>query len=128
MLAISRSLTRLAPAMGVVRRGLATNAVATVTPTPTEVTGTDTWSPNQASRVGSMTGPRFLDVDLSLQPMPKPAIDLIAEQPVIEVAGRVASCDGGHPALGHPTVYINLDDPSAPHSCGYCGLRFRQAK
>jgi NADH dehydrogenase (ubiquinone) Fe-S protein 6 len=36
------------------------------------------------------------------------AIDLIAEQPVIECKERVVFCDGGDPHLGHPKVYINL--------------------
>ena len=36
------------------------------------------------------------------------AIDLIAEQPVIEVDHRIIACDGGGGALGHPKVYINL--------------------
>lgn len=31
----------------------------------------------------------------------------------------------GGGALGHPKVYINLDQPG-PRSCGYCGLRFEQ--
>ena len=33
-------------------------------------------------------------------------------------------CDGGGGALGHPKVYINLDD-GKPHGCIYCGLRFQ---
>ena len=52
------------------------------------------------------------------------AIDLIAEEPPIAVKGRSAYCDGGGP-LGHPRVYINLDQPGN-HSCGYCGLRYYQ--
>jgi NADH dehydrogenase (ubiquinone) Fe-S protein 6 len=36
------------------------------------------------------------------------AIDLIAEQPIIESTERVVWCDGGDPHLGHPKVYINL--------------------
>ncbi|RWS23779.1 putative NADH dehydrogenase [ubiquinone] iron-sulfur protein 6-like protein, partial [Leptotrombidium deliense] len=34
---------------------------------------------------------------------------------------RVVSCDGGDGPLGHPRVFINLDQPGN-HSCGYCGL------
>ena len=33
------------------------------------------------------------------------------------------ACDGGGGALGHPKVYINLDQPG-PHACIYCGLRY----
>ncbi|CAH8602979.1 unnamed protein product [Dicrocoelium dendriticum] len=34
--------------------------------------------------------------------------DLIAEVPPIACKDRIASCDGGGGALGHPIVYINL--------------------
>merc|ERR1711890_21160 len=52
------------------------------------------------------------------------AIDLVAEDPPIEVDKRIVYCDGGgEPGLGHPKVFINLDKPGA-HACGYCGLRF----
>ncbi|KAL3310976.1 NADH dehydrogenase Fe-S protein subunit 6 ndufs6 [Cichlidogyrus casuarinus] len=50
---------------------------------------------------------------------------LISEIAPIEVETRIASCDGGGGALGHPKVYINLDQPGN-HTCGYCGLRFVQ--
>eukprot|EP01117_Protostelium_nocturnum_P000719 TRINITY_DN1086_c0_g1_i3.p1 TRINITY_DN1086_c0_g1~~TRINITY_DN1086_c0_g1_i3.p1 ORF type:complete len:178 (+),score=46.49 TRINITY_DN1086_c0_g1_i3:87-620(+) len=50
---------------------------------------------------------------------------LISEVPVIEVAGRKAICDGGHGALGHPRVFINLDN-GKPNVCGYCGIRFQK--
>ncbi|KXJ10856.1 NADH dehydrogenase [ubiquinone] iron-sulfur protein 6, mitochondrial [Exaiptasia diaphana] len=55
------------------------------------------------------------------------SINLVAEEPPIEVKGRSVHCDGGGGALGHPKVYINLD-PEGPHSCGYCGLRYIKAK
>eukprot|EP00057_Strongylocentrotus_purpuratus_P013805 XP_011668279.1 PREDICTED: NADH dehydrogenase [ubiquinone] iron-sulfur protein 6, mitochondrial [Strongylocentrotus purpuratus] len=51
------------------------------------------------------------------------AIDLVHEEPPIEINGRSVHCDGGGGPLGHPKVYINLD-PSGPHPCGYCGLRY----
>ena len=51
------------------------------------------------------------------------AIDLIAKIPPKEVDTRVTSCNGGGGALGHPKVYINVDEGS-PVSCIYCGLRF----
>ncbi|XP_068238007.1 NADH dehydrogenase [ubiquinone] iron-sulfur protein 6, mitochondrial [Palaemon carinicauda] len=51
------------------------------------------------------------------------AIDLIKEVPPKGVDTRVVACDGGPGALGHPRVYINLDQPGN-HSCIYCGLRF----
>jgi len=54
---------------------------------------------------------------------PNIAAHLIAEQPPISSEESVVWCDGGHPALGHPRVYINLDKPGT-HACGYCGLRY----
>ncbi|XP_037085398.1 NADH dehydrogenase [ubiquinone] iron-sulfur protein 6, mitochondrial-like [Pollicipes pollicipes] len=59
----------------------------------------------------------------SKQVNPHPAIDLIAQAPPKVCTQSVVSCDGGGGALGHPKVYINLDQPGN-HSCGYCGLRF----
>ncbi|VDN57617.1 unnamed protein product [Dracunculus medinensis] len=54
---------------------------------------------------------------------PNIAQNLIAELPPVPSKERVVFCDGGHPALGHPRVYINLDKPGT-HACGYCGQRF----
>ncbi|KAG5452941.1 putative NADH dehydrogenase [ubiquinone] iron-sulfur protein 6, mitochondrial [Clonorchis sinensis] len=48
---------------------------------------------------------------------------LIAEVPPIPCTEHIVSCDGGGGALGHPKVYINLDQPGS-HTCGYCGLRY----
>ena len=63
-------------------------------------------------------------------PIRKSPMELIAEVPPIEVKGRVARCDGGDGALGHPAVYLNLDGGATgakPATCEYCGLRFVQA-
>ncbi|TIA90028.1 hypothetical protein E3P99_01759 [Wallemia hederae] len=82
------------------------------------------WSPRQRSKQDAFVGPRFEQKNLELQPNPKAAIELIAEEPVRLVEGRVASCDGGGGPLGHPKIYIKLDKPGA-HACG--GIRFEQA-
>nr|CAG4644516.1 EOG090X0NBY [Lepidurus arcticus] len=66
---------------------------------------------------------RFVDRPKQVTPMR--AIDLIAKVPPKVVKQRVVACDGGGGALGHPKVYINLDQPGA-HDCGYCGLRFKK--
>ena len=57
------------------------------------------------------------------------AEELVAKVPVIEVAGRVALCDGGGGATGHPIEYIKLDkrEGKSAASCSYCGLRYRMA-
>ncbi|KAJ2767106.1 hypothetical protein IWQ56_003457 [Coemansia nantahalensis] len=84
-----------------------------------------TWSATQRPRADAIDDPRFVQADLDGQPRPMAAIELIAEEPVREVEGRLACCDGGGGALGHPRVWINLDEGKA-EDCGYCGLRFRQ--
>ncbi|KAJ2319043.1 hypothetical protein IWW52_002200 [Coemansia sp. RSA 2704] len=83
-----------------------------------------TWSQTQRPRADITNDPRFVQVDLDGQPRPMAAIELIAEEPVREVEGRLACCDGGGGALGHPRVWMNLDD-GKPADCGYCGLRFQ---
>jgi len=56
---------------------------------------------------------------------PSPAIELIKkhnELHAIKSADRIVSCDGGHPRLGHPRVYFNLDQGQV--ECNYCGQKF----
>ncbi|VDK39335.1 unnamed protein product [Taenia asiatica] len=53
------------------------------------------------------------------------AVDLIKNVPPKQVTESIVACDGGHGALGHPRVYINLDKPGL-HTCGYCGLRYEK--
>lgn len=83
-----------------------------------------TWSKSQRPREEAMTGPRFEQTDLTKQPAPWAAIDLIAEQPIVHVSARKAVCDGGGGARGHPKIFINVDKPEGG-KCGYCGLRFQ---
>ncbi|GIY94097.1 NADH dehydrogenase iron-sulfur protein 6, mitochondrial [Caerostris extrusa] len=64
---------------------------------------------------------RFTDREKQVNP--HFAINLINSIPPKVVKDRVVSCDGGGGALGHPKVYINLDQPG-PQACGYCGLQF----
>jgi NADH dehydrogenase (ubiquinone) Fe-S protein 6 len=54
-----------------------------------------TWSANQAPRPGPGAGPRFEQTDMSLQPNPLSAMELVAEEPIRLVQGRKAVCDGG---------------------------------
>ncbi len=69
------------------------------------------------------------------------ALEMIKKQPVIEVDGDMAVCDGGGGALGHPLEYIKVG-PRADYGqgmagvmneedgvpCIYCGLRYRKKK
>lgn len=87
-----------------------------------------TWSPSQAARkdVYATHPHRFVQKDLSAQPLPYAAINLISKEPVRYLhEGNIAVCDGnkGSTLQGHPKVFINLDQPKAS-TCGYCGLRY----
>lgn len=81
-----------------------------------------TWSESQLPRAEAQVGPRFEQTDLSLQPHPYAAIELIAKEPIRYVDSDVAVCDGGRGAQGHPKIYISLDNPGA-HACLYCKWR-----
>ena len=55
------------------------------------------------------------------------ALELIEKQPVIEVEGDMAVCDGGGGVLGHPLEYIKIgSNGGKPVSCIYCGLKYQQ--
>ncbi|KAA8894944.1 hypothetical protein FN846DRAFT_367055 [Sphaerosporella brunnea] len=86
-----------------------------------------TWSKSQRPRALGMTGPRFEQTDLTMQPAPWAAIELIHQQPVRWSEKRVVECNGGGGPAGHPKIYINVDKPEvAP--CGYCGLPYAHIK
>ncbi|KAK2461920.1 hypothetical protein APHAL10511_006383 [Amanita phalloides] len=85
-----------------------------------------TWTTSQHPRPTASGSPRFEQTAMDLQPNPLSAMALIANEPVRLVPNRKAVCDGGGGPLGHPKIYISLDQPGS-HSCGYCGLRFEKA-
>nr|ADD24303.1 NADH dehydrogenase iron-sulfur protein 6, mitochondrial [Lepeophtheirus salmonis] len=64
---------------------------------------------------------RFLNTEKEINE--KFAIDLVSKVPPIEVTERIVACDGGGGPLGHPRVFINLDD-GEPSACIYCRLRY----
>lgn len=41
----------------------------------------------------------------------------------IVTSGRIA-CDGGGSALGHPRVWLQIDDDTGFVECGYCDKRY----
>ncbi|GAA6002112.1 hypothetical protein JCM5350_002708 [Sporobolomyces pararoseus] len=86
---------------------------------------TTVWSRSQAERTEAMKGPRFEQTSEMFQPRPLAAVELIKEEPIRLIEGRVAACDGGGGPLGHPRVFINLDK-EGPHGCTYCGIRYEQ--
>jgi NADH dehydrogenase (ubiquinone) Fe-S protein 6 len=52
-------------------------------------------------------------------------LELIEKQPIIEVEGERAICDGGGGSLGHPVEYLSLQRPGEVVSCIYCGLKYK---
>lgn len=90
-----------------------------------------TWAPSQRPIKDAMQGPRFDGRDLSTQPRPEAAINLIAQQPIQFVHDTKAVCDGNITGRrggvqGHPRIYIDVEQPGA-HACQYCGNRFAHA-
>jgi uncharacterized Zn-finger protein len=49
--------------------------------------------------------------------------EVIAEPEVIYVDSKTAVCDGGVGVLGHPRVYLAIDQ-SGEVECPYCSRRF----
>ncbi|KIJ45583.1 hypothetical protein M422DRAFT_778803 [Sphaerobolus stellatus SS14] len=76
-----------------------------------------TWSTSQRPRPIGKSEARFEQTDMSLQPQPLSAMEMINNEPIRLVEGRRAVCDGGGGPLGHPKIYINLDKPG-PRPCG----------
>ncbi|EPQ60632.1 hypothetical protein GLOTRDRAFT_68441 [Gloeophyllum trabeum ATCC 11539] len=99
---------------------------SSVAPAPQAPNAVKPWSTSQRPRPQGRSGPRFEQTKMELQPNPLSAMAMISEEPTRIVHGRKAVCDGGGGPLGHPKIFINLDQPG-PHTCGYCGLRFEQA-
>lgn len=66
-----------------------------------------------------MTGPRFEQTAQAFQPTPLAAIELIAEQPIRLVSGRIASCDGGS-SLPPARTRSPLDDSDNPRAFLVC--------
>ncbi|MCJ1246809.1 hypothetical protein MMC30_004018 [Trapelia coarctata] len=83
----------------------------------------EVWSRSQQPREVAMSGPRFEQTIMELQPRPYAAIELIHKQPVRWTDKRVVACDGGGGPLGHPKIFINVDKPQI-NMCTYCGLPF----
>jgi len=46
------------------------------------------------------------------------------EEEVVEVETMTVACDGGDGPLGHPNVYLHLDEETLDAVCPYCSKRF----
>ncbi|KAF8223850.1 ubiquinone oxidoreductase 20 kd subunit [Tricholoma matsutake] len=86
-------------------------------PAPQAPNYASAWSTNQQPRSKASYGPRFEQTAMELQPNPLSAMELVANEPIRLVHGRKAVCDGGGGPLGHPKIFINLDQPG-PRPCG----------
>jgi len=64
-------------------------------PVPQALNYPTTWSTNQQPRPAAMSGPRFEQTAMELQPNPLSAMELVANEPIRLVHGRKAVCDGG---------------------------------
>ncbi|CAA95810.1 putative NADH dehydrogenase [ubiquinone] iron-sulfur protein 6, mitochondrial [Caenorhabditis elegans] len=114
-----------------VSRGpLAVRASSTITtkpPTPNQITKNNAQfdKVTHTGQAWDQSDYRLQRFDISKKSVnPNVAMHLIDQRPPEDCGDkRVVFCDGGHPALGHPKVYINLDKPGV-HACGYCGNRF----
>lgn len=103
---LTKALPRTLPSLRLSLRSLSTSvpavpsaasAVSSTQPTLTSQSPNvpTPWSPSQSPRALAMTGPRFEQTHLELQPQPLSAMGLVAEQAVKMVDGRRAICDGG---------------------------------
>merc|ERR1712130_512703 len=54
---------------------------------------------------------------------PRPAVDMVHEEPPTEMTATNVRCDGGG-VLGHPVVYISLEKEGQVKQCMYCSARF----
>jgi NADH dehydrogenase (ubiquinone) Fe-S protein 6 len=64
-------------------------------PPPQAPNNVERWSTMQAPRPAAASLPRFEQTDMSLQPRPLSAMQLVSEDPIRIVHGRKAVCDGG---------------------------------
>ncbi|ODV59225.1 zinc-finger domain-containing protein ASCRUDRAFT_71942 [Ascoidea rubescens DSM 1968] len=82
------------------------------------------WSQSQKPKNQIFSSLRFIQKDLSKQPQPYSAMELIQKHPIQYISKNIAVCNGNKgPHQGHPRVYINLDNVAAV-PCGYCGTRY----
>lgn len=64
-------------------------------PPPQSPNRAERWSTMQAPRPAAASLPRLEQTDMSLQPRPLSAMQLVSEDPIRVVHGRRAVCDGG---------------------------------
>ncbi|KAI9572971.1 hypothetical protein HD554DRAFT_2013975 [Boletus coccyginus] len=132
---LNRRLVTTFPLLKTLGRASSTVASTPIPPAPASESSAahqspnypTTWSTTQKPRPASRSEPRFEQTVMELQPNPLSAMELVANEPIRVVHGRKALCDGGGGPLGHPKIYINLDQPG-PRSCGYvshCSSRSR---
>ncbi|KAF8363757.1 hypothetical protein PRIPAC_90680 [Pristionchus pacificus] len=116
------ALRGLAPRVSIARTLSSKVPAVSSTTSPDKITHTGQgWDDKDWRLQRFDTAPKIVNPNMV---NPNVAATLIAEKPPKDCGHeRVVHCDGGHAALGHPRVFINLDKPGL-HACGYCGNRF----
>lgn len=87
--ALSRSVSSDSPSTSVAKPSVVG------TPVPQAPNYAAKWSTNQRARPVAGENPRFEQTDMSLQPQPLSAMEMINAEPIRLVDGRKAVCDGG---------------------------------
>lgn len=64
---------------------------------PQALNRAETWSTMQRPRPTGASSPLFEQTDMSFQPMPLSAMQLVSEDPIVLIKARKAVCDGGTP-------------------------------
>jgi len=81
-------------------------------PPPQAPNKVERWSTMQASRPAAASLPRFEQTDMSLQPRPLSAMQMVSEDPIRLVPGRKAVCDGGECRMSFLVVFHKGSIPS----------------
>lgn len=89
-----------------------------------------TWTKSQREKDEIFNDVRWIDINRDEQPNPLSARKLVEEESITMIKGNVVSCCGFKEGeedkrLGHPVIFINLDNRECHHSCGYCGRKFK---
>jgi hypothetical protein len=88
-------------------------------PPPQAPNKVERWSTMQAPRPATASRPRFEQTDMSLQPRPLSAMQLVSEDPIRIIPGRKAVCDGGEYRVSFLCVFNERSAPSLLQEVGH---------
>lgn len=84
------------------------------------------WTQSQRDKGDVFDDVRWIEINKDEQPNPLSARKLVEEKGITMVMGNKVSCFGSNDGrLGHPAIFINLDNKERYHSCGYCGRKYQ---